>query len=101
MSYCRKCEAKLDETARFCHVCGTLVMGDITVARSIAPKRGWSIYLLPVAILIAVLLSAIVISTLFFLSFIKSISCSLPSTSSVTYKRPFLSSDIDPPHYAF
>jgi hypothetical protein len=68
MPYCRKCGAKLDEGARFCRVCGTPVAAVAAAAMPIAPKRR-PFYILPVAILIAVLLSAIVISALFFLPF--------------------------------
>jgi hypothetical protein len=69
MPYCCKCGAKLEETARFCHVCGTLVMVTATpAAKPVATKRR-PFYVLPVAILIAVLISAIVISALFVLPF--------------------------------
>jgi len=68
MPYCHKCGAKLDETARFCHVCGTPVV-PVAAARPTAPTRRRPFYILPVAILIAVLLSAIVIGALFFLPF--------------------------------
>ncbi len=69
MSYCRKCAAKLDEDARFCHVCGTPVAAVTAATRLTEPKRRRPFYILPVAILIAVLLSAIVIGGLFFLPF--------------------------------
>jgi hypothetical protein len=68
MPYCRKCGAKLDEDARFCHVCGTPVV-PVAATRPTAPTRRRPFYILPVAILIAVLLSAIVIGALFFLPF--------------------------------
>ena len=68
MPYCRKCGAKLDETARFCHVCGTPVVTATPAAKPVATKRR-PFYVLPVAILIAVLISAIVISALFVLPF--------------------------------
>lgn len=68
MPYCRKCGAKLDETARFCHVCGTPVT-PVAATRPTAPTRRRHVYLLPVAILIAVLLTAVVISALLFLPF--------------------------------
>lgn len=67
MVYCSKCGAKLDENARFCHVCGTPVAAVTAEARSKAPARRRSYYILAVAILIAVLLTAVVISALFFL----------------------------------
>ena len=69
MPYCRKCGAKLDEGARFCRVCGTPVAAVTVATRPTAPKRRRPFYILPVAILIAVLLSAIVIGALFFLPF--------------------------------
>lgn len=69
MPYCRKCGAKLDEDARFCRVCGTPVAAVTAATRPTAPKRRRPPYLLPVAILIAVLLMAIVIGGLVFLPF--------------------------------
>jgi hypothetical protein len=69
MGYCRKCGAKLDETARFCPVCGTPVVAATAEARSTAPKRRRPYYILPVAILIAVLFAAVIISALFFVPF--------------------------------
>ena len=68
MPYCHKCGAKLDEEARFCHVCGTPVV-PVAATRPTAPTRRRPFYILPVAILIAVLLSAIVIGALVFLPF--------------------------------
>lgn len=66
MPYCRKCGAKLDETARFCPACGTPVTAAAAATKPTAPKRK-TFYVLPVAILIAVLISAVVIGALFFL----------------------------------
>jgi len=68
MPYCHKCGAKLDEDARFCYVCGTPVV-PVAATRPTAPTRRRPFYILPVAILIAVLLLAIVIGALFFLPF--------------------------------
>jgi hypothetical protein len=68
MPYCHKCGAKLDEDARFCHVCGTPVV-PVAATRPTAPTRRRPFYIFPVAILIAVLLSAIVIGALLFLPF--------------------------------
>jgi len=65
MPYCRKCGAKLEENARFCHVCGTPVAA---VTAPAAPMRRRP-FLLPVAILVAVLLTAVVVSALVFLPF--------------------------------
>jgi hypothetical protein len=65
MPYCRKCGAKLEEEARFCHVCGTPVA---TVTVPAMPRRR-SPFLLPVIILIVVLLTAIVFGVLVFLPF--------------------------------
>jgi hypothetical protein len=69
MPYCRKCGAKLDEDARFCHVCGTQVFAVTPATRPAAPKRRRPVYTLPVVILIAGLLTAIVFSALIFLPF--------------------------------
>ena len=69
MPYCRKCGAKLDEDARFCHVCGTPVTAVTAATRPTAPKRRRPVYLLPVAILIAVLLTAVIITAIIFLPF--------------------------------
>jgi hypothetical protein len=69
MTYCRKCGAKLDEDAKFCHVCGAPVVPVTTTTRPTATKRRQSSYLIPVIILIAVLLTAIIISALLFLPF--------------------------------
>ncbi|MBN1244006.1 zinc-ribbon domain-containing protein [Candidatus Bathyarchaeota archaeon] len=68
MPYCRKCGAKLDETARFCPACGTPVTAVNAAPNQTAPKRR-PYYILPVVILIAVLVSAAVIGTLLFLPF--------------------------------
>jgi len=68
MPYCRKCGAKLDETARFCPACGTPVAGVAVATKPTAPTRR-PFYILPVAILIAVLISVVVIGALFFLPF--------------------------------
>jgi hypothetical protein len=67
MVYCRKCGAKLDENARFCPVCGTPVAPAAAI-RPTAPKRR-SVYVLPIAILVAGLLTAVIISALFFVPF--------------------------------
>jgi hypothetical protein len=63
MPYCRKCGAKLEEEARFCHVCGTPVAA-VTVPAM--PRRGRP-FLLPVIILMAILVTAVVVSVLVFL----------------------------------
>jgi hypothetical protein len=68
MPYCRRCGAELEETAKFCHVCGTPV-APVTATQPAAPKKSRPAYLLPVAILVAVLLTALVISALFFVPF--------------------------------
>ncbi|HLE75652.1 MAG TPA: zinc-ribbon domain-containing protein [Candidatus Bathyarchaeia archaeon] len=62
MPYCRKCGAKLEEEARFCHVCGTPVAAVTTPAM---PRR--RPFLFPVIILIAILVTAVVVSALAFL----------------------------------
>ncbi|MCW4054795.1 MAG: zinc-ribbon domain-containing protein [Candidatus Bathyarchaeota archaeon] len=66
MPYCHKCGTKLDETARFCPVCGTPVATATSEIKPTAPKRK-PFYVLPVVILIAVLISALVIGALLFL----------------------------------
>jgi hypothetical protein len=68
MPYCRKCGAKLDEDARFCHVCVTPVV-PVAATRPTAPTRRRPFYILPVAILMAGLLTAVVISALPILPF--------------------------------
>jgi hypothetical protein len=65
MSYCRKCGAKLEEEARFCHVCGTPVAA-VTVP---AMPRRRGPFLLPVIILIAILVTAAVVGALVFVPF--------------------------------
>jgi hypothetical protein len=65
MPYCRKCGAKLEEEARFCHVCGTPVAA-VTVP---AIPRRRSPFLFPVIILIAILVTAVVVGALVFLPF--------------------------------
>jgi hypothetical protein len=65
MPYCRKCGAKLEEEARFCHVCGTPVAA-VTVP---AMPRRRRTFLFPVIILIAILVTAVVVSALVFLPF--------------------------------
>jgi hypothetical protein len=67
--YCRKCGAKLDEDARFCHVCGTPVAAVTAATRPTAPKRRRPFYILPVIILIAVLLTAVIVTAIIFLPF--------------------------------
>jgi hypothetical protein len=69
MTYCRKCGAKLDEDAKFCHVCGTPVAPVASGVMPSAPKRTRHIYLIPVIILIAVLLTTLVIAALLLLPF--------------------------------
>ena len=69
MAYCRKCGAKLDEDARFCRVCGTPVATVTAATRSTALKQRRPLYLLPVAILIAILVTAVIVSALTFLPF--------------------------------
>ena len=69
MPYCRKCGAKLDEDARFCHVCGTAVAALPAATKPTVPTRRRSFYLLPSVILIVALISAMVIGALFFLPF--------------------------------
>jgi hypothetical protein len=65
MPYCRKCGAKLEEEARFCHVCGTPVAA-VTVP---AMPRRRGPFLLPVIILIAILVTAAVVGALVFVPF--------------------------------
>ena len=65
MPYCRKCGAKLEEEARFCHVCGTPVAA-VTVPAMPRRRRP---FLLPVIILIAILVMAAVVGALVFVPF--------------------------------
>ena len=65
MPYCRKCGAKLEEEARFCHVCGTPVAA-VTVPAMPRRRRP---FLLPVIILIVILVTAVVVGALVFLPF--------------------------------
>lgn len=69
MPYCRKCGAKLEETARFCHVCGTPVapVAPMAATRPTAPRKKRPVYLLPVTILIAILVTAAIITAIIFL----------------------------------
>jgi hypothetical protein len=67
MPYCRKCGAKLDDTARFCHVCGTPVAPVDATTRPAAPRKRSPMYLLPVIVLIAVLITAAIIAGILFL----------------------------------
>lgn len=64
MPYCRKCGTKLDETARFCHVCGTPVA--ITIAPTYPRQTRRHVH--PAgAFLIALLVFAVAISIIVFL----------------------------------
>jgi hypothetical protein len=65
MPYCRKCGAKLEEEARFCHVCGTPVAA-VTVPAMPRRRRP---FLLPVIILMVILVTAVVVSASVFLPF--------------------------------
>jgi hypothetical protein len=69
MAYCRNCGAKLDEDARFCRVCGTPVATVIAAVRPTVVKQRRPLYLLPVAILIAILVTAVIVSALIFFPF--------------------------------
>ena len=62
MPYCRKCGSKLDDDAKFCHVCGTPVTPILTVTRRVAaaPPVRRSPFILAAAILIAILVIAVV-----------------------------------------
>ena len=59
MLYCRKCGATLDEDARFCRVCGTPVTTSVEPSAAPAPRRMRRHYIIPVAILIAILVVAL------------------------------------------
>jgi hypothetical protein len=65
VSYCRKCGAKLQEDAKFCHVCGTPVSGPVAAV----PEKRKPRARFPVAaiILIAILATAIVVGTIILL----------------------------------
>jgi hypothetical protein len=62
LPYCRKCGTKLDDAARFCHVCGTAVTPLPATTPRAAKQPPRRIHLLPLAaaILIAVLVIAVV-----------------------------------------
>jgi hypothetical protein len=62
MPYCRKCGAKLEEEARFCHVCGTSV---VAVTVPAMPRRRRP-FLLPVIIFMVILVMAAVVGALVF-----------------------------------
>jgi DUF4097 and DUF4098 domain-containing protein YvlB len=68
LSYCRKCGAKLEENARFCHVCGTPVAPApaLPTAKPAAHRRR-SVNMVLVGVLIAVLLVVVAVSALIFL----------------------------------
>jgi len=65
MPYCHKCGTKLEEDAKFCHVCGTPV-GPAPVAAP-ARRRERMPYFLPITILIAILVTAIVAGAIVFM----------------------------------
>jgi hypothetical protein len=69
MPYCRKCGTKLDDDARFCPACGTPVAAVAAATKPTVPERK-PVYVLPVAILIAVLVFSVVIGSLLFLPLI-------------------------------
>jgi hypothetical protein len=65
MPYCRKCGAKLEEEARFCHVCGT----SVAVVTVPAMPRRRRPFLLPVIIFMVILVMAAVVGALVFVPF--------------------------------
>ena len=69
MSYCRKCGAKLDEDAKFCRVCGSPVTGTAAAAQAPMARRVRRPFILPVAILIALLGVAFVFAVFAFVPF--------------------------------
>ncbi len=63
MPYCRKCGTELDQTASFCHVCGTPVAVVVPVVKQSAPERR-PVRILSATTLILVLVPATVIGSL-------------------------------------
>ena len=70
LPYCRRCGTKLDDSARFCHRCGTPV---VTFAPSTPAKPNRSLRKEPLVIativLIAILVAAIIVSAIVFAPF--------------------------------
>ena len=69
MPYCHKCGSKLDEDAKFCHVCGTPVtpIPTVTPRAAAPPPRRTHPLPLAAAILIAILVIAVVTTVIIFL----------------------------------
>jgi hypothetical protein len=71
MPYCNKCGAKLDDDARFCRVCGTPVVRpapyNAPAPAPVSTRR--NSYLLPVAVLVAILLAAFIVGFLVLVPF--------------------------------
>ena len=65
MPYCWKCGTELDEDAKFCHVCGAPV--EVTKVAIPDVRKRRTPFLMPVIILIAVLVGALVVAALIFL----------------------------------
>jgi hypothetical protein len=67
--YCHKCGAELKEDEKFCHVCGTPVGIPSAVGYETAkyPRRPRTPFLIPVIILVAILLTAMIVSVLIFM----------------------------------
>jgi hypothetical protein len=98
MPYCRKCGAQLDANAKFCRVCGAPVESPVTTTTQ-APyrTREHRPFLLPVAILIAVLVIAFIAVAFAFIpvqSVNYSNSYSAPATSGVTAVKLTFNADV-------
>lgn len=72
MPYCRKCGAKLDDTARFCHVCGTPVTPSSSYAQQAMPaqthrqvrRTGFPLAVIVVIIVAVLIFAALAVSFL-------------------------------------
>ncbi|HYA77384.1 MAG TPA: zinc-ribbon domain-containing protein [Verrucomicrobiae bacterium] len=71
MPYCRICGTQLEENAHFCHRCGAPV-ANFTPAPPLARSTGKNQFLVPVIILIAVLVVAVIVGVFIFWTFYNS-----------------------------
>jgi zinc-ribbon domain len=62
MPYCQKCGTKLEEDARFCYRCGTPVAAAQTRVTYERRPRGRNPFLIPVIVIAAIILSALIIT---------------------------------------
>lgn len=66
MPYCRRCGAKLEDYARFCHNCGTQIISYVAPAQPVVPKKPWykDIWIVTTVVLVAILISAAIVVVL-------------------------------------